>query len=282
MIVSSTSPEKSPEKRPPALEITNCTKRFKGFGRNEVVTAVDNISLTLEPGSIVALVGSNGSGKSTLLSMIAGSLLPDEGQITVRGHDITMLPSWKRTGHVALVRQNPEHNVFSALSIVENFALADCGKTRNFNFRRAAGQPVREIAREALAQFSMGLEDRLDALAGTLSGGQRQAVSVAMATSRNPGLLLLDEHVSALDPTRARVVMEETEAIVRRRGIDTLMVTHDMSHALKHSDRLLMMHRGRVVMDMNQNEKASLTVPDLLVRFEKLTGETLPDNALLS
>jgi putative ABC transport system ATP-binding protein len=277
MTVSSTSPDR----RPPALDIRSCTKRFKGFGRNEITIAVNDVSLTLEPGAIVALVGSNGSGKSTLLSMIAGSLLPDEGQILVRGHDITALPSWRRTGHVALVRQNPEHNVFSALTIVENFALADCGKSRRFNLRRAAGLDVRKVAREALAQFAMGLEDRLDALAGTLSGGQRQAVSVAMATSRDPGLLLLDEHVSALDPTRARVVMEQTEAIVRRRGIDTLMVTHDMSHALKHSDRLLMMHRGRIVMDLDKDQKASLTVADLLVRFETLTGETLPDSAVL-
>ncbi|MDR6758780.1 putative ABC transport system ATP-binding protein [Mycoplana sp. BE70] len=266
----------------PALEVKDCQKRFKGYGRNEVVTAADNINLIVAPGTIVALVGSNGSGKSTLLSMVAGSLLPDSGQIFVAGEDVTDLPSWQRTGRVAVVRQNPEHNVFSALTIAENFALADAGKSRSFNLKRAAGPRVRDIAHAALKPFSMGLEDRLDALAGTLSGGQRQAVSVAMATSRDPGLLLLDEHTSALDPTRARVVMEQTEAIVRSRRIATLMVTHDMNHAIKHSDRLILMHRGKIAMDLDQEEKAGLTVPGLLSRFEKLTGETLPDSAVLA
>lgn len=275
--MSSTSPDVSVS----ALDVKDCQKRFKGYGRNEVVTAADGINLTVAAGTIVALVGSNGSGKSTLLSMIAGSLLPDAGRIYVGGQDVTDLPSWRRTGRVAVVRQNPEHNVFSALTIAENFALADSGKSRSFNLRRAAGPRVRDIAHAALEPFSMGLENRLDALAGTLSGGQRQAVSVAMATSRDPGLLLLDEHTSALDPTRARVVMEQTEAIVRSRKIATLMVTHDMSHAIKHSDRLILMHRGRIAMDLNEEQKAGLTVPELLSRFEKLTGETLPDSAVL-
>ncbi|WP_379066181.1 ABC transporter ATP-binding protein [Mesorhizobium sp. UC22_110] len=272
----------SPRHQPPALEVKGCEKRFKGFGRNEIVTAAHHIDLTIAAGTIVALVGSNGSGKSTLLSMIAGSQLPDAGRILIQDEDVTDLPSWKRTGRVALVRQNPEHNVFSALTIAENFALADAGQARSFNLKRAAGTKVREIAHRALAQFSMGLEDRLDALAGTLSGGQRQAVSVAMATSRNPGLLLLDEHVSALDPTKARLVMEQTEAIVRARSIATLMVTHDMGHAIKHSDRLILMHRGRIAMDLDEEQKKGLTVPDLLSRFETLTGETLPDSAVLA
>ncbi len=272
----------SPRHQPPALEVKGCEKRFKGFGRNEIVTAAHHIDLTIAAGTIVALVGSNGSGKSTLLSMIAGSQLPDAGRILIQDEDVTDLPSWKRTGRVALVRQNPEHNVFSALTIAENFALADAGQARSFNLKRAAGPKVREIAHRALAQFSMGLEDRLDALAGTLSGGQRQAVSVAMATSRNPGLLLLDEHVSALDPTKARLVMEQTETIVRARSIATLMVTHDMGHAIKHSDRLILMHRGRIAMDLDEEQKEGLTVPDLLSRFETLTGETLPDSAVLA
>lgn len=272
----------SPRHQPPALEVKGCEKRFKGFGRNEIVTAAHHIDLTIAAGTIVALVGSNGSGKSTLLSMIAGSQLPDAGRILIQDEDVTDLPSWKRTGRVALVRQNPEHNVFSALTIAENFALADAGQARSFNLKRAAGTKVREIAHRALAQFSMGMEDRLDALAGTLSGGQRQAVSVAMATSRNPGLLLLDEHVSALDPTKARLVMEQTEAIVRARSIATLMVTHDMGHAIKHSDRLILMHRGRIAMDLDEEQKKGLTVPDLLSRFETLTGETLPDSAVLA
>lgn len=272
--MSSTSPE-------PALEVVNVFKRFKAGGREEYITAVDQINLRLEPAQIVAIVGSNGSGKSTLLSMIAGSLQPDSGEIRVSGTDVTIMPSWKRSGLVALVRQNPEHNVFSDLTLAENFALAEAGKRKSFNFRHAVSAEVREIAQNALAQFSMGLEHRLDNLAGNLSGGQRQAVSVAMVTSRNPGLLLLDEHVSALDPTRARVVMEKTEEIVRARKVATLMVTHDMGHAIRHSDRLVLMHRGRIAMDLDTEQKAGLTVPELLRRFEELTGETLPDSAVL-
>ncbi|PWJ84576.1 putative ABC transport system ATP-binding protein [Pseudaminobacter salicylatoxidans] len=265
-----------------ALKIVNVVKRFKTPGRHEFFTAVNRVNLTIEPGSIVAMVGSNGSGKSTLLSMIAGSQRPDEGEVYVADQEVTDMPSWQRTGLVALVRQNPENNVFSALTIAENFALADAGKSKRFNLRPAVTQRVRDLARTALAQFGMGLEDRIDNLAGNLSGGQRQAVSVAMATCRNPGLLLLDEHVSALDPTRARIVMEKTEDIVRARKVATLMVTHDMSHAIRHSDRLILMHRGQITMDLGSEGKAGLTVADLLRRFESLTGETLPDSAVLA
>lgn len=266
----------------PALQVKDCVKRFKGFGRDDIVVAANHINLTIEPKTIVALVGSNGSGKSTLLSMVAGNLQPDSGTILVGGQDVTNLPSWKRTERVAIVRQNPEHNVFSALTIAENFALSNAGKSRSFNLKPAASKDVREIAFHSLKQFEMGLENRLDSLAGTLSGGQRQAVSVAMATARDPELLLLDEHVSALDPTRARVVMDQTEAIARRQGIATLMITHDMGHAIKHSDRLILMHRGNIAMDLNSDEKAGLTIPALLARFEKLTGESLPDSAVLA
>lgn len=275
--MSSISPE-----FPPALEVVNVLKQFKQAGRSEPFTAVNRVNLKIRPGQIVAMVGSNGSGKSTLLSMIAGSQRPDQGEIRVAGVPVTDMPSWQRTGLVALVRQNPEHNVFSALTIAENFALADAGKSKRFNLKGAVTPRIKELARTALAQFSMGLEDRIDNLAGNLSGGQRQAVSVAMATCRDPGLLLLDEHVSALDPTRARVVMEKTEEIVRARQVATLMVTHDMSHAIKHSDRLILMHRGQITMDLGAGEKAGLTVPALLRRFEELTGESLPDSAVLA
>ncbi|TWI35981.1 ABC transporter ATP-binding protein [Paracoccus sulfuroxidans] len=275
--MSSTSPETRP-----ALEVVNVLKQFKQAGRSELFTAVNRVNLTIAPGQIVAMVGSNGSGKSTLLSMIAGSQRPDQGEIRVAGVAVTDMPSWQRTGLVALVRQNPEHNVFSALTIAENFALADAGKSKRFNLKGAVTPRIKDMARAALAQFSMGLEDRIDNLAGNLSGGQRQAVSVAMATCRDPGLLLLDEHVSALDPTRARVVMEKTEEIVRARRVATLMVTHDMSHAIKHSDRLILMHRGQITMDLGAEEKAGLTVPTLLRRFEELTGESLPDSAVLA
>jgi putative ABC transport system ATP-binding protein len=231
---------------------------------------------------VVALLGSNGAGKSTLLSVIGGNLLPDAGSITIGGEDITLLPSWKRVGKVARVRQNPEQNVFSALTIEENFALALAKLPGRFTLRRAGGKKVRQRAAESLEPFGLGLELRLHALAGTLSGGQRQAVAVAMAMLGRPKVILLDEHVAALDPTSARLVSDETEQLVRSAGITTLMVTHDMAFALERADRLVMLHRGRQVMDIKGEEKAGLDVFGLIGRFEELTGDAIPDRLALS
>ncbi|MDQ1583737.1 MAG: putative tryptophan/tyrosine transport system ATP-binding protein [Microbacteriaceae bacterium] len=264
------------------LEVEGVVKRFAAGGRAEAVVALDGIDLTLAPGDVVALVGSNGAGKSTLLSAISGTLFPDAGRIQVAGRDLTGLPSWQRVKYVSRVRQNPEENVLADLTIEENFALALGARRRMPAFRRAAGDHVRREARRALEPFDMGLEDRLTILSGTLSGGQRQAVAVAMATIGHPGVLLLDEPVAALDPKNARLVIEETERIVRESSITTLMVTHDMHHALTHSDRLVMLHRGRVVMDLGRAEKEDLDVAALVERFERVAGEAMPDRSRLS
>ncbi|HEY8581298.1 MAG TPA: ATP-binding cassette domain-containing protein, partial [Capillimicrobium sp.] len=269
------------DRRSADLEVRGCVKRFRGAGR-EVLVALDRVDLTVSAGQVVALLGSNGAGKSTLLSIVGGSLLPDEGSVVVGGRDITGLPSWKRVGCVSRVRQNPEHNVLSALTIEENFSLAIGSLRRRFGFRLTGGRQVREVARESLRPFGLGLEDRLRVLAGTLSGGQRQAVAVAMATLGHPDVLLLDEHVAALDPKSARLVSDETERIVREASITTLMVTHDMGHALERADRLLMLHRGRIVMDLEGSEKDALDVHRLINRFEELTGDEMPDRTLLS
>lgn len=266
----------------PAVRLVGATKRFAGLGKRETFTAIDAMTLDIAPGSYVALIGSNGAGKSTLLSILMGTTLLDDGTLDVDGQDVSTVPSWRRASKITLVRQNPEHNVLSSLSIEENFALALMGRGGRFSVRRYDRRSVRDAARAALSRFGMGLEDKLGESAGTLSGGQRQAVAVAMAAVRAPKVLLLDEHVSALDPKRAKVVSDVTEDIVRGQAITTVMITHDLGHALRQTDRVLMMHRGRVVMDLSGSEKDGVDLNELAHRFESLVGEALSDRTLLA
>ena len=263
------------------LVVVNCTKRYHGAG-HEVFTALDGMNLTVARGTVVSIVGSNGAGKSTLLSIVSGNVLPDAGRVIVRGADITSLPSWKRVRTVARVRQNPEFNMLSALTIEENFTLALARGRGRFGLRIAGGQHVRNAARDVLAPLGMGLEKRLGTITGALSGGQRQAMAVAMASIGEPAVLLLDEHVAALDPNSARRVNEITDELVRKANITTLMVTHDMGHALERSDRLIMLHAGRIVLDIDRRLDAGLSIQDLHDRFAALVGQTLPDETLLS
>jgi putative ABC transport system ATP-binding protein len=262
----------------PQLLVAGCSKRFRSG--NSTIVAVDHLDLAIPSGQIAAVVGSNGAGKSTLLSLIAGSLLPDDGQIVVAGEDLTLVPSWRRARSLRRVRQSPEANVLATLTIEENFALALTGG-RRFRLRPALSARLRHEAREVLAPFGLGLEDRLHVMSEQLSGGQRQAVAVAMASVGRPSLLLLDEHVAALDPASANLVMAETERLVREHRITTLMVTHDMKRALAHSDRVLMMHRGRIVLDLQGEEKSLTSVADLVQMFEHRAGDVLPDRSLL-
>ncbi|GAA3657112.1 ABC transporter ATP-binding protein [Nocardioides ginsengisoli] len=265
----------------PDLLMSGCTKRFLAPGR-ELVTAVDDLSLEVAAGTFVSIIGSNGAGKSTTLAMIAGNLLADEGQVLVRGQDVTTLPSWRRIGLVSRVRQNPQDNMVSNLTIEENFALAMAGRRGRFPLRRTSSAKVRAAAQELLEPLGMGLENRLGAVSGSLSGGQRQAIAVAMACLGSPALMLLDEHVAALDPNSAARVNAATERLVRERRITTLMVTHDMKHALDHADRLLMMHQGRIVVDVCGEQLTDLTPRDLQQRFAALSGGSLSDSTLLA
>lgn len=262
------------------LTLDEVRKQFRRPGGADSVMALDGISLDVRPGTVVGIIGSNGAGKSTLLAAIAGTLLPDGGTIIVGDRDVTSVPSWKRTSVVARVQQNPQANVFGDLTIEENFALKLAGTSR-FGLRRAKSRKVRLTAAELLARFGMGLEDRLDTPAGVLSGGQRQAVAVAMSLAGDPTVLLLDEHTAALDPRSARLVGEETARYIRQAGTTTLMVTHDMRSALADVDRLIMMHRGAIVMDISGAEKSEYTVPKLVERFEELTGDAVSDRVLL-
>ena len=266
----------------PQLQLVGILKRFPGPAGAPPTLALDHLSETVDSGQIVGVVGSNGAGKSTLLSVIAGTLFPDEGAVIIDGQDVTAVPSWRRARYVGRVKQNPELNLLGPLTIEENFALAFWYQRPGFRLKGALSHDVRDAAREALRPFGMGLEEKLGSPSQHLSGGQRQAVAVAMATMRRPSVLLLDEHVASLDPTSAHLVMDETWRIVRDFHVTTIMVTHDMSRALTQSDRLLMMHRGRVVLDLSGEDKVHLSVGDLVERFERESGAAIPDSAVLT
>lgn len=262
------------------LRVESASRSFEGAGGDQIL-AVDNLTLEVVPGDVVAIVGSNGAGKSTLLSLIAGSTLLDSGRIVIDSIDQTLQPSWRRASLVQRVRQNPAENVIGSLTIEENFALV-MPERRRFWLRRASRSRLRDIASRALEPFGMGLEDRLGTLADELSGGQRQAVAIAMATVARPAILLLDEHIAALDPKSGRLVMAATERIVKETKTTTLIVTHDMSRALSHSNRLLMMHRGHIVLDLDREAKATLEPLDLIELFERESGDVISDRTALA
>jgi putative ABC transport system ATP-binding protein len=262
------------------LQLRRCSRSFSGAGGEEI-RAVDNLTIDVPPGQIVAIVGSNGAGKSTLLSLVAGSALVDSGRIVIDGVDETLQPSWRRAALVQRVRQNPADNVIGSLTVEENFALVYPDRHR-FWLKRRPRHKLRELATRTLAPFEMGLEHRLSTLADELSGGQRQAVAVAMATIARPAILLLDEHIAALDPKSARLVKEATERITRASEVTTLVVTHDMAHALAHSDRVLMMHRGRIVLDLDAAAKSTLDARDLIDLFERQSGDVISDRTALA
>lgn len=265
----------------PDVTLTTITKRFQRPGQDDF-TALDGISINVAGGTFLSVVGSNGAGKSTMLSVIAGNILADEGIVTVRGTDLSRQPSWRRVRNISRVRQDPQQNMISALTIEENFALAIAGKSNRFRLRLPSKKTIRNSAAELLEPLGMGLENRLSTISGNLSGGQRQAIAVAMAALGNPAVMLLDEHVAALDPNSASRVNEATERIVRERQITTIMVTHDMSHALTHADRLIMMHAGKIVLDFDGPRLQSLEPQDLQEQFSSLSGGTLSDATLLS
>jgi len=242
--------------------------------------ALQGLSLHIATGEFVTVIGSNGAGKSTLLNAISGDQFVDTGAIALDGVDVTRMPAWSRAGMVARVFQDPMAGTCEDLSIEENLALA---------LRRGAGRGLGRAVRhdmragfsEKLAALGLGLEHRLADRIGLLSGGQRQAVSLLMATLQPSRILLLDEHTAALDPRTAAFVLDLTHRIVREKGLTTLMVTHSMRQALDIGDRTVMLHQGRVVLDVSGDERKGLGVPDLLAMFEKVRGETLSDDALL-
>lgn len=242
--------------------------------------ALRGLDLEISTGQFVAVIGSNGAGKSTFLNAISGDLLVDQGSIEIDGVDVTRKQAWDRAGMVARVFQDPMAGTCEALTIEENMALAMArGKRRSFNF--AINRSLRELFREKLAILNLGLEKRLGDRIGLLSGGQRQAVSLLMASLQPSRILLLDEHTAALDPKTAAFVLELTARIVSESKLTTMMVTHSMRQALDYGERTVMLHQGKVVLDVSGQERAGLDVPDLLKMFERTRGEALSDDALL-
>lgn len=250
------------------LELSNLYKTFNAGTINEV-NALQDVSLSIEDGSFVCVLGTNGSGKSTLLNAVAGTFLTDSGAIILNGNDITRWPEHKRARLIGRVFQNPFSGTAAGMSIGENLALAaQRGKKRGLGWGLPA-QVVNEL-KERVKALNMGLEDRLDSPIGKLSGGQRQALTLLMSSWLKPDLLLLDEHTAALDPKTAGKVIELTEKIITEGRLTTLMVTHSMQQAVNLGDRLIMMHHGKIRYDFRGEEKKRMKVPDLLSLFDEL------------
>ena len=260
------------------LEIKNISKTFNPNSVNEN-KALKNVSLKLEDGDFVTVIGGNGAGKSTLLNAIAGTWLVDSGSIILDGEDVTRLAEFKRAKLLGRVFQDPMMGTAAKLQIQENLALANRrGQKRGLGWHISPEEI--ESFKETLRMLDLGLEDRMTAKVGLLSGGQRQALTLLMATLKQPKLLLLDEHTAALDPKTARKVLDLTVELVEKNHLTTFMVTHNMKDALNIGNRLIMMNEGSIILDMSGKEKEKLTINDLLELFNK-TGE-LNDSMILS
>ena len=263
------------------LELKNVCKTFNPGTVNAKV-ALSDLNLKLNDGDFVTVIGGNGAGKSTMLNAIAGSFLIDSGSITIDGQNITNLPEHKRAAFLGRVFQDPMMGTAPTMQIEENLALAARrGKRRGL--RWGVTKAERADYQERLRALDLGLEDRMTAKVGLLSGGQRQALTLLMAALQKPKLLLLDEHTAALDPRTAAKVLELSDRIVQEHNLTTLMITHNMKDAIAHGNRLIMMDAGRVVVDISGEEKKKLTVPDLLALFSHASGsEEASDKMLLS
>jgi len=250
------------------LSLSNVYKTFNAGTINEVMSLQD-VSLTIEPGNFVCVLGTNGSGKSTLLNAVAGTFLTDAGSIILKGNNITRWPEHKRACQIGRVFQNPFSGTAPGMSIAENLSLAARrGKKRGLGWGLPSTM-IQEL-KSRVKSLNMGLEDRLDSTIGKLSGGQRQALTLLMSSWLKPDLLLLDEHTAALDPKTASIVIELTEQIVAAGKLTTMMVTHSMQQAVNMGDRIIMMHQGRIRYDFRGEEKKRLKVADLLSLFDDL------------
>ena len=263
------------------LNISDVEKTFNPGTINEK-KALNGINLHLAEGDFVTVIGGNGAGKSTMLNMVAGVYPVDCGNIVIDGVDITHLPEYKRAKYLGRVFQDPMTGTAADMQIEENLALAARrGKRRTL--RVGITSKERAEYKELLKILGLGLENRLTAKVGLLSGGQRQALTLLMATLKKPKLLLLDEHTAALDPKTAKKVLEITDEIVSKDNLTTLMITHNMHDAIEYGNRLIMMHEGRIIVDVSGEEKKKLTIPELLELFEKASGsEFANDKVMLS
>ncbi len=262
------------------LEIKNIHKTFNEGTINEK-KIFEGLSLTLEDGDFVTVIGGNGAGKSTMLNLVAGAYPVDDGQIIIDGTDVTKLPEYKRAQYIGRVFQDPRMGTASDMWVEENMSIADSRGHRR-GVRWAITGKDRERYREQLKLLDLGLEDRLTTKMGLLSGGQRQAITLLMAAMKKPKLLLLDEHTAALDPKTAAKVLEITDKLISENNLTALMVTHNMRDAIAHGNRIIMMNAGKIVLDIKGEEKKKLTVEALLAEFTKASGaEFASDRALL-
>ena len=261
------------------LDVQAIYKTFNAGTVNEK-TALNGVSLHLNEGDFVTVIGGNGAGKSTLLNAVAGVWPVDAGTITIDGVDVTHLAEHKRAKYIGRVFQDPMMGTAATMQIEENLALAKRrGKRRTL--RPGITKAERDEYRDLLRLLDLGLEDRLTSKVGLLSGGQRQALTLLMASLVKPKLLLLDEHTAALDPKTAAKVLDATEKIVQRDHLTTLMITHNMRDAIAHGNRLIMMYEGNIALDISGEDKKKLTVEDLLAKFGQATGSTEADDTLL-
>ena len=261
------------------LVVDNIYKTFFPGTINEK-RALQGLSLHLKPGDFATVIGGNGAGKSTMLNSIAGVFPIDEGKVIIDGEDITKKPEHKRAKYIGRVFQDPMLGTAAGMMIEENLALAARrGETPGLGWSLSSDQHERFY--ELLKELDLGLENRMTAKVGLLSGGQRQALTLLMATLKKPKLLLLDEHTAALDPKTAAKVLALTEKIVTRDSLTTLMITHNMRDALRYGNRLIMLHNGRVIIDVQGEEKQHLQIPDLLAMFEKASGSEMSSDRLL-
>lgn len=263
------------------LKLDNIHKTFNPGTINEKI-ALNGVNLTLNEGDFVTVIGGNGAGKSTTLNAIAGVWPIDSGKIYIGGDDVTKLSEHKRAKYLGRVFQDPMTGTATTMSIEENMAIAARrGAKRGLSW--GITHQERDTYREMLKTLDLGLEDRLTSKVGLLSGGQRQAITLLMASIKKPKLLLLDEHTAALDPKTAAKVLEISDKIIAENHLTAMMVTHNMKDAIVHGNRLIMMHEGKVILNISGEEKKKLTVEDLLHQFEKVSGEEFAnDKALLS
>ena len=261
------------------LVAKNIVKTFHAGTPNEK-RALQGVNLTLNDGDFVTIIGSNGAGKSTFLNALAGVWPIDDGQILINNKDITKMPEYKRAAFLGRVFQDPMNGTAATMNIEENLALAKRrGRHRSLKIGITAAE--RKEYKEALTQLGLGLEDRMTSKVGLLSGGQRQALTLLMATLQKPELLLLDEHTAALDPKTAHKVLKLTNELVEKLNLTALMVTHNMRDAIQTGNRLIMMHEGRIIYDVAGEEKKNLQVDDLLHKFEEVAGEEFSNDRMI-
>lgn len=263
------------------LKLDNIRKIFNEGTVNEKVV-YNNLSLNVKSGDFIAIIGSNGAGKSTLLNIISGVIKHDRGNILLEGKEIGNLPEFKRTKKIGRVFQNPEHGTIPSMTILENLSMA-FNKNKSFGLSSGIRKDKIDFFKEILKTLDLELENYLDTKVCLLSGGQRQALSLLMVSLSNPKLLLLDEHTAALDPKTSETMMRLTEKIVSENNITTLMVTHNLKHAINYGNRLIMFYNGEIILDLTGKEKKSLTIEKILDIFNNKGGnEVLSDRVILN